>query len=232
MAGTITSVKGITALGKHIGIKKSKLDFAVIYSDTVCNAAAVYTRNKVKGAPLYVTKEHLKNGKAKAIVISSGVANVCTGKRGIKDARTKAKLAAHELGIRENDVLVASTGIIGHYLPMGKLAKGVKNIKTELGKNSKAAQAILTTDKVKKEIFLKRKNFSIGAIAKGAGMVHPNLATMLAFICTDADIPSKKLRQMLKKSTDISFNMLTVDMDTSTSDMCILLANGKRSEEH
>src|SRR3989344_7131844 len=218
MEGTITSVNGITAVGKHIGIKKDKLDFAVICSDTVCNAAAIYTQNKVKGAPLSITKEHLKDGKAQAIVINSGVANVCTGKKGIEDAKEMARLAAKELGIKENDVLVASTGIIGQYLPMERIRKGIKGVKSELRKDSKAAEAILTTDTVKKQVCVQRENFTIGATAKGAGMVHPNMATMLAFICTDADLPPSKLQKMLRDSAEVSFNALTVDMDTSTSD--------------
>ncbi|HLD87408.1 MAG TPA: bifunctional glutamate N-acetyltransferase/amino-acid acetyltransferase ArgJ [Candidatus Nanoarchaeia archaeon] len=230
MHSTITSVNGITALGKNIGIKKEKLDFAVIYSDTPCEAAAVYTKNHVKGAPLIVTKEHLKDGKAQAIVINSGVANVCTGERGLEDARAMARLAAAELGLKEQDVLVASTGIIGHYLPMERIKEGMQGIKQELSKDSKVASAILTTDTIEKEVCIKRGNFTIGAIAKGAGMVHPNMATMLAFIATDAKLSSKALQRMLMHSTNLSFNMLTVDMDTSTSDMCILLANGKAGE--
>ncbi len=224
---TITSVNGFSALGKHIGIKKKNLDFGVIYSDTICNAAAMYTRNNVKGAPLYVNMENLKDGKAQAIVINSGIANVCTGKKGIKDAKTTVRLTAKELNIKENHVLIASTGIIGRYLPMDKIRTGLIGIRNELSKKSKIAEAILTTDKIKKEVLVKKQNFSIGAIAKGAGMVHPNMATLLAFIATDAKIPSQNLRKMLKVAVNLSFNMLTIDMDTSTSDMCIIMANGK-----
>ncbi|MEW6528772.1 MAG: bifunctional glutamate N-acetyltransferase/amino-acid acetyltransferase ArgJ [Candidatus Micrarchaeota archaeon] len=224
---SITSVNGFSALSKHIGIKKTKLDFGVIYSDTLCNAAAVYTQNKIKGAPLYVNMEHLKDGKAQAIVINSGIANVCTGKKGIKDAKTIARLTAKEMNIKETNVLVASTGLIGCYLPMDKIKKGLVGIRSVLSKKSKIAEAILTTDKVKKEVLIKKDNFSIGAIAKGAGMIYPNMATMLAFLCTDAEIQSHSLKKMLKNAVDISFNMLAVDMDTSTSDMCIIMANGK-----
>lgn len=224
--GNITEVKGITALGKNAGIRKNKPDFAVIFSDKLCNAAAVYTKNTVKGAPLHLTKNHLENGKAQAIVINSGIANVCTGEKGIKDAEKMAELTAKELGIDSDNVLVASTGLIGAFLPMDKIEAAVKGIKKELSKNSKVAEAILTTDLVKKEICVKEDNFTIAAIAKGAGMVHPNMATMLSFICTDADVSSDKLNSMLKKAADNSFNMMTVDMDTSTSDMCIILANG------
>ncbi|MCK5282219.1 MAG: bifunctional glutamate N-acetyltransferase/amino-acid acetyltransferase ArgJ [Nanoarchaeota archaeon] len=224
--GDITKVKGISAVGKAIGIKKNKLDFGVIYSDRICNAAAVYTQNSVKGAPLLVTKEHLRDGKSQAIVINSGVANVCTGEKGITDAKETAELAANELNVKIEDVLVASTGLIGAYLPMDKIQEGISGIKNELSKDSNIAEAILTTDSLKKEVCVKEDNFTIAGIAKGAGMVHPNMATMLAFICTDAEISSEELQKMIKGAVDISFNMTTVDMDTSTSDMCVIMANG------
>ncbi len=146
LKGNITAVDGFTALGKCIGIKKGKKDFAILYSDKLCNAAAVYTKNKVKGAPLYVNIEHLKDGKAQAIVVNSGIANVCTGKKGINDAKLMCKLVSGELGVKENDVLVASTGMIGTYLPMDKIKKGVKGIKKELGKKGSVTKAIMTTD--------------------------------------------------------------------------------------
>lgn len=227
LKNNVCAPKGFKALGKAIGIKKSgKLDLAAIYSDKLANAAAVYTSNKVKGAPLVVTKSHLKNGKAQAIVINSGIANVCTGKIGIKNAEDTAKLAAKELGIRDEDVLVASTGLIGAYLPMDRIKAGLRGIKNELKESSNVAKAIMTTDTVEKEIAVKIDNFTIGAIAKGSGMIHPNMATMLCFITTDAKINSKKLGKFLKNSVSRSFNMVSVDMDTSTSDMAIILANG------
>src|SRR3989338_1391007 len=226
MTSAIGLVKGMKALGKKCGIKKDKPDMGIIFSEKPCNATAVYTSNSVKGAPLYVTKEHLKNGKAQAIVITSGVANVCTGKKGIEDAIETSKYAAKELGINYNDVLIASTGIIGHYLPMERIREGLSGIKEELSKDGNVAEAILTTDSCKKEAVRKIGNCTIGGIAKGSGMVHPNMATMLAFICTDADFSHDELKAMLKESVNKSFNMLSVDMDTSTSDMCILMANG------
>ena len=225
--GNITNVEGITAVGKAVGIKKDKLDFALISSDIVCNAAAVYTQNSVKGAPLYVTKNHIKDGTAQAIVINSGIANVCTGEKGIEDAKKMCELTADELGIKSSDVIVASTGLIGAYLPMDKIESGIKGIKSELSKENDIAQAILTTDTIKKEICVKEDNFTIGAVAKGAGMVHHNMATMLSFICTDADMGADKLNKILKNAVNDSFNMMSVDMDTSTSDMCVILANGK-----
>lgn len=227
LSNNVCAPKGFRAAGRCAGIKKSgKLDLAVIFSDFLANAAAVYTSNKVKGAPLYVTKKHLENGKARAIVINSGIANVCTGKKGINDAEETAKIAAKELEIKPDDALVASTGLIGAYLPMDKIKMGLRGIKNELSVNSNAAKAIMTTDTVEKGIAVKIGNFTIGAIAKGSGMIHPNMATMLCFITTDAEIPSKKLNYFLKHSVSKSFNMMSVDMDTSTSDMAVILANG------
>ncbi|MBW2980034.1 bifunctional glutamate N-acetyltransferase/amino-acid acetyltransferase ArgJ [Candidatus Woesearchaeota archaeon] len=222
----VNAVEGVTSLGKYIGIKQKKKDLAVIYSSNLCNVAAVYTQNAVKGAPIYVNKEHLKNGKAQAIVVNSGISNVSTGQRGLDDAHEMTSLVAQELGIDKNDVLVASTGLIGAFLPMQKIRQGVKGIKKGLSKKSHAAEAIMTTDLIKKEITVKVGDVTIGAIAKGAGMIHPNMATMLAFIMTDAEIKTPKLKKMLKKSVNKSFNMLSIDQDTSTSDMTILMANG------
>ena len=227
MENNVCAPKGFKAVGKSLGIKRSgKPDFAVIYSENSADTAAVYTSNKVKGAPLIVTKKHLANGQAQAIVINSGVANVCTGEKGIKDAEEMTEFASKELGIDSNDVLVASTGMIGAYLPMDKIKSGIRGIKNELSINSNAAKAILTTDTVEKEVAVKVDNFTIGAIAKGSGMIHPNMATMLCFITTDAKIRSEKLDSYLKNSVNKSFNMISVDMDTSTSDMVIIMANG------
>src|SRR3989338_302957 len=231
LKNNVCAPKGFTAIGKPIGIKKSgKLDFAVIYSEVLADAAAVYTSNKVKGAPLYVTKKHLKDGKEQAIVVNSGVSNVCTGEKGIKDAEDMAKFVGSELGINQKDVVVASTGLIGAYLPMEKIKNGIMGIKNELSVNSDASKAIMTTDLVEKEIAVKVDNFTIGAIAKGSGMIRPNMATMLCFITTDAKIPATKLQKFLKKAVDKSFNMISVDMDTRTSDMVVILANGMAGE--
>lgn len=227
LKNNICAPKEFKALGKSVGIKKlGKLDFVVIFSEVLADAAAVYTSNKVKGAPLIVTKKHLKDGKAQAIVVNSGFANVCTGKKGIKDAEDTAKLVSKELGIMASNVLVASTGLIGAYLPMNKIKEGVKGIKDELSVHSNAAKAIMTTDTVEKEIAVKVDNFTIGGIAKGSGMIHPNMATMLCFITTDAKMPSKKLSYFLKNSVNKSFNMISIDMNTSTSDMVVIMANG------
>lgn len=231
LENNICAPKGFVAVGKSTGAKKSgKPDFAVIFSEVLADAAAVYTSNNVKGAPLIVTKNHLENGKAQAIVVNSGVANVGTGEKGIKDAEDMAELTAKEVGIDANNVIVASTGLIGAFLPMDKIKKGLKDIKNELSASSDAAAAIMTTDKLKKEIAVKVDNFTIGAIAKGSGMIHPNMATMLCFITTDAIIPEKKLGSFLKNSVNKSFNMISIDKDTSTSDMAIIMANGLAGE--
>ena len=227
----ITAADGFTALGKCIGIKKGKKDFAVIYSDKLCSAAAVYTKNKEKGAPLYVNMEHLKDGKAQAIVINSGIAKVATGKKGIDDAVLTCKLAAKELKINPYDVLVASTGIIGKPLPMEIIKKGIKGIFKQLKKSNQAAEAILTTDTMKKEFAVKVDSFTIGAIAKGSGMIHPNMATMLCFITTDADLSSSELKKCLVNAVNESFNMVSVDMDTSTSDMVVVMSNNTQKAD-
>ena len=225
----IWSVKGILSLGENIGIKLDKKDFAVIYSEKLANSAGMFTKNKVKGAPVIVDIEKLKlsSGKAQAIVINSGISNVCTGQKGIDDAYEMAKLTADELGIKQEHVLVSSTGVIGAYLPMEKITDGIKGIKSRLKKNSsEAAEAILTTDLIPKNIAVKFDGITIGAIAKGSGMVNPNMATMLCFITTDAEIPSEEIKEYLAESVNKSFNMVTVDNDTSTSDSVIILANG------
>ncbi|HII17251.1 TPA: bifunctional glutamate N-acetyltransferase/amino-acid acetyltransferase ArgJ [Candidatus Woesearchaeota archaeon] len=224
---SICAPMGFKALGKNCGIKKGKLDLAVIYSEKPCAAAGVFTRNKVSGAPLHITKKHLADGRAQAIVINSGIANVLTGKQGKADALMMAELTAQELGLKPHDVLVASTGKIAVMLPMDCVTSGLKGIKADLSTDaSGAAEGILTTDTFAKQIAVKGEGFTVGAIAKGSGMIHPNMATMLCFITTDAKLEHKELQNMLATSVDGSFNMLSVDMDTSTSDMVLVLANG------
>lgn len=232
----LTSVKGIHVIGKHCGIKPiGKRDLAVIYSEKIASAAGVFTTNKVKGAPVILSIERLEHtGKAQAIVINSGNSNVCTGEQGYKDAVTMAQLTADELSIDEKQVLVSSTGIIGFPLPMDKIAHGLKGIGGILKKSEsqtslaaeQAAEAIMTTDTTVKQISATVGKCTIGAMAKGSGMIHPNMATMLAFIATDAAYTAEQLQAMLKKSVDKSFNMIAVDNDTSTSDSVYLLANG------
>src|SRR3989338_7701556 len=223
----ITAVPGVLASGLCCGIKKSKPDLALLYSEKPCTAVAVYTKNTVKGAPLLVTKEHLRNGVIRAVIVNSGIANVCTSQRGISDARMMCQETAKYLGIPAESVLVASTGVIGHYLPMDKITKAIPRLCKSRAIKNNAAEAILTTDLKPKHTFIRKNSFTIGAIAKGSGMIHPNMATMLSFIFTDASIEKEKLQRMLSEATENSFNMISVDHDMSTSDMCLLLANGK-----
>ncbi len=225
--------KGFLAGTAKAGIKyKDRLDLGIIYSEKICTAAAVYTKNSFVAAPLIVTKKHLENGKAQAIVINTGSANACTGEEGIADAYKMCEITAKELGIKEKDVLVASTGVIGMFLPMKKIEKGIINAVKTMDRNQSdlISRAIMTTDTKPKyhasEIDIKKKKVFIGGIAKGAGMIHPDMATMLAFITTDAVIDSDTLSIALKGAVDETFNMVSVDGDMSTNDMVCILANG------
>ncbi|MFZ3091629.1 MAG: bifunctional glutamate N-acetyltransferase/amino-acid acetyltransferase ArgJ [Nitrospirota bacterium] len=233
LSGGITAVPGFLASGIYAGIKKvEKKDLALIFSEKPCNAAGLFTKNEVKGAPVIISERNIKKGAGQAIVANSGNSNVCTGKQGIKDAEEMAALSARALNIKPNLVYVASTGVIGEPLPMEKVRNGIADAALKLSKKSgrDAAEAIMTTDTFLKEkavqINVGGKSVTIGGVAKGSGMIHPNMATMLAFIGTDAKIASKDLKAALKAAVDKSFNMTTVDGDTSTSDMVICLANG------
>lgn len=236
--GGITAPQGFKASGVSAGIKKNnKKDVALVYSENMCSAASVYTINKFKAAPLVVTEENLKNKKAKAIVINSGVANACMGEQGYEDAKMMAKLTAETLSINPEDVIVASTGVIGVALPMEEVTKGIRAASKELALDGSknAAEAIMTTDSVQKELACKVKiagsEIKIGAMAKGSGMIHPNMATMLGFITTDANIEEDCLADLLKEAVEASFNMISVDGDTSTNDMVAILANGLAANE-
>ncbi len=226
LPGGLGEVDGFLSLGKHIGIKTDQKDFAVLFCEKICTAAAVYTKNAIKGAPLIITKEHLQDHKAQAIVVNSRVANVATGQEGLLNAKRTTQLVAAELGIKEADVLVASTGVIGLQLPMEKIVAGTKGIKQELSHSGDFAEAIMTTDTVKKEICIEQDGFKVAGVAKGAGMIEPNMATMLAFMVTDAEIGAEQLQAALKTSVDKTFNMTSIDTDTSTSDMAIVMASG------
>lgn len=231
--GGITAPQGFRAAGVHAGLKKAKRDLALIVSDNVASAAAVYTTNKVQAAPLKVTREHLIHGKARAIVVNSGNANACTGQQGLRDARRMAEITAEAVGCQPEEVVVASTGVIGVLLPMERVTAGIRQAARELSPEGSpaAAEAIMTTDVRVKEIAvrfpLRGKEVTIGGIAKGSGMIHPNMATMLAFLTTDAEVPPEKLKKALVAAVDTTFNMVTVDGDTSTNDMVVILANGQ-----
>ncbi len=232
ITGGVCAAKGFTAAGVHCGIRKNrtKRDLAVIFSEKRGAAAAVYTQNLVKGAPLQVTREHISDGYAQAVVCNSGNANTCNA-NGVEIAETMAGIAADALGISAADVIVASTGVIGQPLDIEPIAAGVPKAVALLGDNGEdAAEAIMTTDTVKKEVAysfeLGGTECRIGGIAKGSGMIHPNMATMLCFITTDAAISPEMLRLALSGDVTDTFNMLSIDGDTSTNDMCSVIANG------
>ena len=231
--GGVTAAKGFTANGIHCGIRKNrtKRDLSLIVSEQVASAASVYTTNLVKGAPLLVTKEHLKNGKAQAIICNSGNANTCNA-NGIEIAEAMSDLTAKALGINANDVVVASTGVIGQPLDIEPIANGMEDLVKGLSENGSdaAAEGIMTTDTVKKEVAvaftLGGKTCRLGGIAKGSGMIHPNMATMLVFITTDVAISPEMLQKALSSDIANTFNMVSVDGDTSTNDMVTVLAGG------
>lgn len=232
ISGGITSVKGIKATGIHCGIKRSKSDLALIVSEPLAVAAGVFTTNRLKAAPVIVSMEHIKSERVKGIIANSGNANACTGRAGYKDSKEIVKLIAKELKTSPKSILIASTGKIGVPLPIDKIKKNipllVKSLSNSGGK--KAAEAILTTDTVIKETAIEynynNKAIRIGGIAKGSGMIFPKMATMLSFITTDVSIKDELLKKALKRSVDKSFNMISVDGDTSTNDTVICMANG------
>jgi glutamate N-acetyltransferase / amino-acid N-acetyltransferase len=231
--GGITAVPGILAGGVVAGIKPSgKKDLALIYSSTPARAAAVFTSNQVKGAPVLVSSEHVRGGQAQAIVASSGCANVCTGEQGIADAREMTRIVGDLLRIPGGHVLVAATGVIGVPLPMDKIRAAMPNLVKSLSPQGgkAAAEAIMTTDTHPKEAAVRvevgGRPVTIGGIAKGVAMLEPHLATMFCFVASDAAVARGALAPVLKRSVDRSFNRTTVDSDTSTSDTVALLANG------
>lgn len=233
--GGVTAPQGFTAQGITAGIKpsnKTKKDLALIYCDTLCNAAAVFTKNLVKSDTIAVTKAHLKNGKAQAVIVNSGNANTCNAD-GIEKAEKMCGIAAEVLGVNKDDVIVASTGVIGEILPIEPIIKGAEAMKGTLSKEggANAAEAIMTTDTVKKEMAMTMtlgdKEVTIGGIAKGSGMIHINMGTMLSFVTTDAAVSSEMLQLALKEAVEDSYNMVSVDGDTSTNDTLAIMASGK-----
>lgn len=233
IGGGVCAAKGFKANGIHCGIRKNKTkrDIALIVSEKTANAAAVYTTNLVKGAPLLVTKEHLADGKAKAVICNSGNANTCNAD-GIEKAEAMSEIAANALGIKADDVVIASTGVIGLPLDVAPIADGIGELVSGLGDHSDlAAEGIMTTDTKKKEVavsfMIGDRECRIGGIAKGSGMIHPNMATMLVFITTDCAISSEMLSEALSTDIQSTFNMVSVDGDTSTNDMVVVLANGE-----
>lgn len=220
--------QGFLSLAKNIGIKDSTLDLAVIYSTVRARAAAVFTRNRFPGAPVIVGRKHIANGYVQALVINSKNANVAMGKQGIDNAIETCRIVGEELDISSYDVLPFSTGVIGRPLPMDKIRAGLKGIRSELKPNNLklAAEAIMTTDKYPKYFSCQVGPTIIAGIAKGAGMIEPNMATMLVYLVTDAELSAASLRPMLKQVVDRTFNSMSIDTDTSTSDTVVLMANG------
>ncbi|MCS0823322.1 bifunctional ornithine acetyltransferase/N-acetylglutamate synthase [Cytobacillus firmus] len=231
--GSIITPKGFTAAGVHAGLRYSKKDLGIILSDTPAQCAAVYTTSHFQSAPLKVTQESIAaEGLIQAVIVNSACANACTGDQGLKDAYQMRKSAADKFNLKEQHVAVASTGVIGEYMQMDKIEEGIKMLKpgNEALHSEDFQTAILTTDLVMKKCcysaVIDGKTVTMGGSAKGSGMIHPNMATMLAFITTDANIDCGDLQFALKQVTDRTFNQITVDGDTSTNDMVLVMANG------
>lgn len=239
MIKNITNVRGITCWGAHTGVKSMRRDLALIYSECPASTAAVFTENKVQAEPIKLSRKHVQDGKAQAIVINSGNANACTGEQGRLGALAMAQAMADELKIPVEAVIVASTGLIGEPFPTEDIVEGIReNVKKLSGKSNAGAfvaNAILTTDTFSKEGFVEFDvdgyEVNMAGIAKGSGMIHPNMATMLAFVVTDVAITPELLQSTLKEVVDDTFNMITVDGDTSTNDMVAVLANGKAQND-
>ncbi|MBG9545267.1 ornithine acetyltransferase [Cytobacillus firmus] len=220
--------KGFYTSSKSLGIKDATLDFTVILSAKPANAAAMFTQSRFCGAPIPIGKKNVANGKLQCFAINSKTANVATGDEGIKNVIEIIDLIAMELNIFPEDILPSSTGVIGHQLPMNKIREGIKNLKGNMAEGGleKSAEAIMTTDTYPKLKLCKIGNATLVGIAKGSGMIEPNMATMLAYFVTDAEIPSNTLQTILKEAVNQSFNMVSVDTDTSTSDTVAIMANG------
>ena len=231
--GGVTAAQGFVAGGVHCGIRKnkSKPDLAMIYSEKMCAAAAVYTQNLVKGAPILVTKKNIENGRAQAVICNSGNANTCNAD-GVEKAERMCAIAGEVLGIHPADVVVASTGVIGQVLPIEPIESAAQALKDSLSPTGSraAATAIMTTDTIPKEaaveVEIGGKTVRIGGISKGSGMIHPNMATMLCFVTTDCAISPQMLQKAITASADETFNMISIDGDTSTNDTYAVLANG------
>ncbi|WP_433770630.1 bifunctional glutamate N-acetyltransferase/amino-acid acetyltransferase ArgJ [Bacillus wiedmannii] len=231
--GSIVTPKGFSAIGTANGLKKEKKDLGAIVCDVPASCAAVYTTNQIQAAPLQVTKDSIAaEGKLQAIIVNSGNANACTGMKGMQDAYEIRTLGAEHFDVKENYVAVASTGVIGVPLPMDIIRKGVASLipTKEIGEAHSFSEAILTTDLTTKEtcyeMIIDGKEVTIAGVAKGSGMIHPNMATMLSFITTDVNIEHEVLQTALSQITNHTFNQITVDGDTSTNDMVIVMASG------
>jgi len=237
-SGTITSPQGFHAGATYAGIKKKAdgvLDLGILFSEVPSMAAALFTTNRIKAAPVVLCQQRLPTVKASAVVANSGCANACTGEEGLADAVEMADLAAKSIGVSPENVLVASTGVIGQRLPMKLIRDGIGQIVLSKDGGHELARAIMTTDTLAKETAVAVKadegEFIIGGIAKGSGMIHPDLATLLCFLTTDAAVDIDFLKLALQKAVDISFNMVSIDGDTSPNDMVLVMANGLAGNE-
>lgn len=232
--GGITSPRGFLAGAVSAGIKdrsRSRLDLGILFSERSCAAAAVFTQNLVKAAPVLLDQERLSNGRVQAVVMNSGCANSSTGKQGMEDAVAMADMAARRTGAAPEETLVASTGLIGSCLPMDSIREGISQVRLTVEGGHDLARAIMTTDTVPKEVAVKAGGFTIGGMAKGSGMIHPDMATMLCFLATDAGVDGSLLKLALKEAVDKSLNMVSIDGDNSTNDMALLMANGMAGGE-
>jgi len=229
--GMVTSPKGFRAGATYAGMKKEAergLDLGILFSEAPCVATALFTTNKIKAAPVVLSQERLQDGRAVAVVINSGCANACTGEQGFRNAIEMSNLAAEKIGASVEDVLVASTGVIGEQLPMELIRTGMGKISLSTDGGHSLVEAMMTTDTVPKEVAarISDSGITVGGAVKGSGMIHPNLATMLCFLTTDAAVELDFLKSALRKAVDISFNMVSIDGDTSTNDTVLLMANG------
>ncbi|MBN1899015.1 MAG: bifunctional glutamate N-acetyltransferase/amino-acid acetyltransferase ArgJ [Spirochaetes bacterium] len=235
IAGGVTAPLGFLTSGVHCGLRRSKYDIALIYSKEKCLAVGGFTKNLLQAAPLIISRKHIK-GPIKAVIVNSGNANAATGKKGLADARTMCRLTAQNLNIKTENVLVFSTGVIGKFMDMAKISKGIKMLIPVLNTSSEeAAEAILTTDRVKKQVVtefkIKNKKVRIGGMAKGSGMIAPNMATMLAFICSDVNIKKSLLNKLFQHALERSFNLISIDGEMSTNDACVFMTNKKAGND-
>jgi glutamate N-acetyltransferase/amino-acid N-acetyltransferase len=234
--GTVTSPQGFMAGAVEAAVKyKGRLDLGILYSDTTAVSAAVFTKSRVKAAPILISMKNNEKGRVRAVVVNSGCANACTGDKGLRDAADMVAFTAKKLGVKADQVIVASTGVIGTILPVDRIQAGIGKIELLKDGGHRLARAIMTTDTRPKEIAVRvmdnSGHYTIGGIAKGAGMIHPDLATLLSFLTTDARVEAAFLARALKAAVDDSFNMLTIDGDTSTNDMVSIMANGRADNE-
>lgn len=225
--------RGFSCASRNCGLKSSGYDLALFHSEVPAQAAALFTRNRVPGAPIIVGRELIQKGRLRGIVVNSKVSNVGTGHEGIVNARRMGLAASVELGVAADEVLMSSTGVIGRQLPIERIEAALVGMAQELGDDPlRGAEGIMTTDTYPKALSLEVDGITLTWVGKGSGMIEPNLATMLVYIFTDADLPAATLDAMLREAVDVSFNMLSVDTDTSTSDTCAIMANGLAGSIH